>query len=56
LDARIIVQNNYFRPEINISKAEAIGMIISATYPQYSYNPNISSTWENQVVNFALQK
>jgi len=44
-----------FNPESNISKAEAIGMMVKAAYgDDYSYDENNSNSWQKQVVDFAV--
>jgi hypothetical protein len=51
----LIALNENFNPERNISKAEAIGMVVKATFgDQYTYNAALGTTWQQQVVAFAL--
>ena len=56
-DAGIIAKNATFRPEDPISKAEAIGMMMKATFgSEYSYDESKWTTWQEQVVTFAVEK
>lgn len=53
----LIASNDTFRPEANISKAEAVGMMVKAAYgSEYEYNDALSTTWQEQVVAFAVEK
>ncbi|PZM85681.1 hypothetical protein DLH72_01710 [Candidatus Gracilibacteria bacterium] len=55
-DAGLIAKNENFRPEANITKAEAIGMIVKARYGN-EYNPVAGNgDWQKQVVDFAHGK
>lgn len=57
LDAKVIAANPNYRPEEDISKAEALWMIVKAVYKnEYTYNPNSKYTWQEQVVSFAVSK
>ena len=64
-DAWLIALNDTFRPEANISKAEAVGMMVKAAFgDEYAYDSSltttwyywISNTWQQQVVAFAVEK
>lgn len=53
----LISQNLYFRPIDNITKIEALGMIVKASFwDDYEYKKNISSSWQDQVMSFAVNK
>lgn len=57
LDAWLIAANENFRPEANITKAEAVGMMVKAAYgTEYAYNNALGTTWQEQVVAFAVSK
>jgi len=54
-EAGLIAANENFNPERNISKAEAIGMVVKAAFgDEYQYDSSLSTTWQQQVVAFAL--
>lgn len=53
LDAWFIAKNTYFNPERNISKAEALGMMINAAGLDYTYNADTWTSWQKQVTTFA---
>jgi len=56
-DAGIVSTSNAnFNPERNISKAEALGMMVSAADLGYSFDSSNSSSWQEQVVAFAVEK
>lgn len=56
-NANLIASNSTFRPEANISKAEAVGMMVKAAYDgEYVYNSKLSTSWQEQVVAFAVEK
>lgn len=56
-DNGLIALNTNFNPEQNITKAEAIGMMVKAAFgDEYTYNANLSTTWQQQVVAFAVSK
>jgi hypothetical protein len=56
-DNGLIAVNENFRPETNISRAEAVGMIVKAVYGnEYEFNNSLSTTWQQQVVAFAVSK
>jgi hypothetical protein len=53
----LIAANEYFNPERNISKAEAIGMVVKAAFGnEYAYDSSLSTSWQQQVVAFAVSK
>jgi hypothetical protein len=53
-DADLIAENDTFRPEANISKAEAVGMMVKAAFgDDYSYDASKGTSWQEQVVEFA---
>lgn len=55
-NAGLIAKNATFRPESNITKAEAVGMVVKARYGN-EYSPVAGNgTWEKQVVDFAVSK
>jgi hypothetical protein len=57
LDAGLIAANDKFNPETNISKAEAIGMMVKAAFgDEYAYDSSLTTTWQEQVVDFAVSK
>jgi hypothetical protein len=56
-NAGLIAKNATFRPEAKISKAEAVGMMVKAAYKDaYSYDASKGTTWQQQVVAFAVEK
>jgi hypothetical protein len=56
VDNNIISKNSTFRPEEKITKSEAIAMLIKAIWFDYSYNPELTWNWQQQVVSFAVEK
>ncbi|MDP2090429.1 MAG: S-layer homology domain-containing protein [Candidatus Gracilibacteria bacterium] len=57
LDAGLIAANPTFRPEAQITKAEAIGMMVKAAFgDKYSYDSTKGTTWQEQVVEFAVSE
>ena len=52
----IIAKNKNFRPEDNITKSEALWMLIMANWFDYKYDSNLSDSWQEQVVNYAYNK
>lgn len=54
-NAGLIARNANFRPESNITKAEAVGMIVKAAYGN-EYQAVAGSDWQKQVVDFAVSK
>ncbi len=56
-DAGKIAANPLFRPEDNITKAEALGMVVKAACDdQYAYDASKGTTWQEQVRDFAVAK
>lgn len=56
-DNGLIALNENFRPEDNISKAEGIGMIVKAAFgDKYEYDATLETTWQEQVVAFAVSE
>ena len=56
-NSNLIASNPTFRPEANISKAEAVGMMVKAAYgSEYTYDSTLSTSWQEQVVAFAVEK
>ncbi len=56
-DANLIAANSTFRPEAKITKAESIGMVVKAACGEkYSYDASKGTTWQEQVVAFAVEK
>ncbi len=53
VDANLIAKNENFRPEANISKAEAIGMIVKSAWYDYNYDSTSDKIWQEQVVDYA---
>lgn len=57
LDAGLIAANENFRPEANITKAEAVGMMVKAAFgDEYAYDSTLGTSWQEQVVDFAVAK
>lgn len=56
VDNDLISRNDMFRPEDNITKAETIGMLIKSIGFDYSYNSNSSKGWQEQIVDYAVEK
>jgi hypothetical protein len=57
LDAGLIAANTKFNPEMTISKAEAVGMMVKAAFgDEYAYDSSLSTSWQEQVVEFAAAK
>ncbi|MCH2188659.1 S-layer homology domain-containing protein [Candidatus Gracilibacteria bacterium] len=56
VDNDLISANTNFRPEDNITKAESLGMLIKAIGFDYEYNPSSSKSWQEQIVDFAVEK
>jgi hypothetical protein len=56
-EAGLIAKNPTFNPEANISKAEAIGMMVKAAFgSEYAYDSSKATSWQEQVVDFAVSK
>jgi len=57
LDAGLIAANPTFRPEMEISKAEAIGMLVKSGFgDEYSFDPTLWTSWQKQLVSFVVSK
>lgn len=55
-DAGLVAKNPTFRPEANISKAEAVGMVVKAAFGDaYAFDAAKGTTWQEQVVAFAVE-
>lgn len=53
-DAGLIALNAEFRPEANITKAEAVGMMVKAAFDdEYTFDSSKGTSWQEQVVAFA---
>lgn len=53
----LISLNDRFRPEDYISKAEAVWMVVKAVFGNdYKYNSYSTKTWQEQVVEYAVNK
>jgi len=56
-DAGLIATNAKFNPEAQISKAEAVGMMVKAAFgSEYAYDSANAASWQEQVVDFAVSK
>ncbi len=54
-DNGYLAKNEYFRPEANITKAEALGMVVSAAFgDMYKYDATKGTSWQEQLVDFAV--
>ena len=53
LNADVIAGNPTFRPEENITKSEALGMVVRATCNDYAFDASSSLTWQEQLGAFA---
>ena len=54
-NAGLVAKNPTFRPEANISKAEAVGMVVKASFGDaYAYDATLGTSWQEQVVAFAV--
>lgn len=56
VDNNLISANTNFRPEDFITKAETLGMLIKAIGFDYSYNADSEKWWQEQIVDFAVEK
>ena len=56
VDNDLISANEYFRPEDNITKAESLKMLIKAIGYDFEYDKNSSVSWQEQYVDFAVEK
>jgi len=53
-DADLIAKNAQFRPEANITKAEAVGMMVKAAFrDDYMFDSSKGTSWQEQVVAYA---
>jgi len=55
VDNDLIAKNTNFRPEDKITKAESLGMLIKAIWFEYSYNSNLNTSWQEQIVDFSVK-
>ncbi len=55
-DNNLIAKNSHFNPEQKITKAEALGMMVKSAWFDYNYNPNLWTTWQKQLVDYATYK
>lgn len=56
-NAWLIAKNKFFKPETNVSKAEAVGIIVKATFwDKYNANNSLGYSWQKQVVDFAAKE
>ncbi len=53
VDNNLISQNTLFRPEDNITKAEALWMLIKAIWFNYEYDSTCDKSWQEQIVDYA---
>lgn len=54
-NAGLVAKNTEFRPEANISKAEAVGMVVKAAFgSEYAFDATLGTSWQEQVVAFAV--
>ncbi|MDD3145219.1 MAG: S-layer homology domain-containing protein [Candidatus Gracilibacteria bacterium] len=54
-NAGLVAKNAEFRPEANISKAEAVGMVVKAAFgSEYAFDATLGTSWQEQVVAFAV--
>ncbi|MDD3646395.1 MAG: hypothetical protein PHH06_03225 [Candidatus Gracilibacteria bacterium] len=52
----MIAANAKFNPEANITKAEALGMVVKAAFgADYNYDSTLSTSWQEQLVAFASE-
>lgn len=56
VDNNLIAKNATFRPEDNITKSEAIWMLIKAIWFDYNYDSTNSKWWQQQIVEYAVNK
>jgi hypothetical protein len=52
----LIAKYSDFRPEDPITKTETLWMLIKSIGFDYSYDPNKNWTWQEQIVDFAVEK
>ncbi len=55
VDNDLIAKNTNFRPEDKITKAESLGMLIKAIGFEYSYNSDLNTSWQEQIVDFSVK-
>lgn len=55
VDNDLIASNDTFRPEDNITKSEAIAMLIKAIWFDYSYDSTSTKWWQEQIVDYAAE-
>ena len=56
VDNNLISANTNFRPEDFITKAETLGMLIKAIWFDYAYDTSSDKGWQEQIVDFAVEK
>ena len=56
VDNDLIATNEIFRPEDNITKSEAIAMLIKAIWFDYNYDFSSSKWWQEQIIEYAVWK
>ena len=55
-DAGIVSKSNKnFRPEDKISKAEALGIMVKASWLEYTYDSSSTKDWKDQVIGFGVE-
>ncbi len=56
VDNELITKNDFFRPEDYITKAESLKMLIKSIGYDFEYDSNSSVSWQEQYVDFAVDK
>ncbi len=56
VDNDLISKNETFRPEDKITKSETIAMLIKAIGFDYKMDPDSNKNWQEQVVEYAIEK
>ncbi len=56
VDNDLISKNETFRPEDKITKSETIAMLIKAIGFDYKMDPDSDKNWQEQVVEYAIEK
>ncbi len=56
VEKNILARNTNFKPEANITKTEALKMIIKSIGLDYNYDDSISKDWQEQVVDYSVNK
>ncbi len=56
VDSNLISKNDSFRPEDNISKSEAVIMLIRAIWFDFTIDSKSSKNWQVQVIEYAAEK